>query len=131
MKKIVFLGLIAIAMIISNPCFAQPEFNQINPEGLFSLNSTLWQIDDSDIIIGFDNGTVYACISSTICAPADDAFYFDFIFISLFKVDIPDYSIYGILSPLFDSNQVIVNDVINNEKGKFPIRKIQDPWIPD
>ena len=129
MKKILFLGL--IAMIISNLCFAQPEFNQINPEELFSLNSTLWQIDGSDIILGFDNGIVYACISSTICAPADNAFYFDFIIISFFRMDIPDYSIYGVLSPLFNSNQVIVEDVINNEKGEFLIRKIQDPWTPN
>ena len=129
MKKIVFLGL--ITALISNPCFAQLEFNQINPKGLFSLNGTLWQIDDSDIIIGFDEGTVYACISSSICSPADDAFYFDFIFISFFKMDIPECSIYGILSGLFESNQVIVNDLINNEKEDSSITKVQDPWSPE
>jgi hypothetical protein len=129
MRQIVFFGL--LVMIFYNPCFAQSELNPIEPEGFFSLNNTLWQFDDGDEIIGFTSGNVFACISSTICAPVDGSFYFDFIFISYFKMDMPDFSIYGLLAPLFGNGQVIVKDTVNNEKQKFPISKIQDPWTPD
>ena len=46
-------------------------------------------------------------------------------------MDISDNSMYGLLAPLFGNGQVIVNDTINNEKQKFPISEIQDPWTPD
>lgn len=129
MKKIAFLGLIVV--IFSKPCFAQSELNQIQPEEFFSLNNTLWQLQDRDEIIGFYHGIVYACINPIICTPVDDSFYLDIIFISYFQMAIPEYSIYGLLSPLFGSGQAIVNDEINNEKEKYAIRKIQDSWTPD
>ena len=46
-------------------------------------------------------------------------------------MDIPGYSIYGLVAPLLGNGQVIVNDIINNEKQKLPIIEIQDPWTPD
>ena len=135
MKKMLAVGLIVLVgvfMLSAPHTFAQSELSHIEPEGLFSLSNTLWQLDGSDeISIGFYNGSVFACISSTICAPTDGSFYFDFIFISYFRMDIPDYSIYGLLFPLFDNGQVIVEDTLNNEKEKFPINKIEDPWTPD
>ena len=129
MKKITFLGLMIV--IVSKLCFAQSEIHQIQPAENVSLKNTLWQLDDRDEMIGFHHGTVYSCIDLTICAPVDDSLYLNIIFISYFQMNIPEYSIYGLLFPLLGSGQVTVNDEINNEKENYSIRKIQDSWTPE
>ena len=129
MKKIAFGGLLLV--LFTNLCFAQAEVYQIQPAEMFSLNNTLWQLDDRNEIIGFSQGTVYACLGPTICAPVDDAFYLNIIFISYLQMNLPEYSMVSLLFPLLGSGQAIVTDTIHGENEKYAIRRIQDSWTPE
>jgi len=130
MKKIILVSLIVIAF--SNPCLAQ-----IEPEGIFWVENTLWQQEgDYDVqYIGFYAGKVYfPNYFNTICYRLNSSSYFDFIFLSIFEVTIITSSgvgrMNGFLLPLLGIGFCVGSSSSSSSSTQIKLQKVSDSWYP-
>ena len=90
MKKAILIVLMVV--MVATPCLAEVE-----PEGIFSIEGTLWRVcgivfatvppfigGSCDLIIGFYQGTVYSCDEyGGRCHPYPDYAYIDLLLVSI------------------------------------------------
>jgi len=115
MKKTILVML--MVLMISTPCLAEVE-----PDGLFSIEKTLWESDRS--YYGFYQGTVYRCnydMGAFLCSEMDNSFYIDLFLVSIFT---GTFNSSGILFPL--SGIGVLYDSISIRL----LSKVDDDWIP-
>jgi hypothetical protein len=136
MKKTILVVLIVI--MTASPCLAQEI--EIEPEGLFRLEGTLWEADVEEgfaefLRIGFYQGKVY-WRDPFSCYYFRSSSYKNFIIFSMFEyfADQPDDYITGrgILFPLFGIG--FMKHTWNNDRGESVrdlfLQKLTDNWIP-
>ena len=128
MKNLI-LAVIMVVMI-STPCLAELE-----PEGLFSIEGTLWSapglefegIEGYELYFGFTNHVTFLCINSGVaCEPYG------------MYVEVPGGSInyLSVFGPLFGSAPGIllpylgVGILIYKNLRVFPMLKVSDNWTP-
>jgi len=138
MRKTTLAVLIMLmAALVATPCFAQ----EIEPEGLFSLNRTLWWLvafgGGNLVHYGFYDGGVYiqefGYPGINRCTLLENSSYLDLLVVSFFKVDYSESgAVYGIMSPL----GVGVMFSVYNEEDVSPavntamLIKISYNWSP-
>jgi hypothetical protein len=84
MKKTVLVVL--MSLMFATPCLAE----NVKPDGLFSIEGTLWAIEGEDgESFGFYEGNVHISIEMNLCIEIMSSSYHDYLIFSLFsyKVD--------------------------------------------
>jgi hypothetical protein len=136
MKKTVLVVL--MSLMFATPCLAE----NVKPDGLFSIEGTLWAIEGEDgESFGFYEGNVHISIEMNLCIEIMSSSYHDYLIFSLFsyKVDAgvtPNpYKIKctGILFPILGIGFAIENDDQGGSKYKrqYLFNKANDSWQPD
>jgi hypothetical protein len=102
MKRTILAVLVAV--MVATPCFAQ----EVNPNGLFSPDGTIWGIVDegfSALRMGFADGLIYNCTYNPPSCDDESIFgasYFNFFLLSIFAAGDPsdEETFLGVLIPI-------------------------------
>ena len=139
------LGII-IVLLITTPCLAQ----EIEPEGLFSIEGTQWQslpiwiqilpfpwLQIYEFSIGFYGGKIYRYPSSGFIY---ESFYLDMLVASIFRYKESDHSFFayydgthfGILQPIGVGVMIVSGRNLNfiPVLGVMILIKVEDDWTP-
>ncbi len=124
-----------VLVLLTMPCFADEKALAIEPNGVFSIEKTLWGYEgEEDLALGFCGGTIYLVSLGTLAriAVIQNAAYFSFLFISFFNAQITlegqEDQINGMLFPLLGFGFHSFPD--RAEEGTRALRLIDNCWSP-
>ena len=126
MKKTILITLIVI--VLSSPCFAEVE-----SEGIFGLENTLWEIqmgrqEYSNYHMGFYDGQVYLGVQSFFAG--SESSYINLLFLSIFSYP-GEYENYcGIASSLLRFGITSYTNSRSGIKTYYTMDKVNDNWTP-
>jgi hypothetical protein len=115
MKKTILAVLIVV--MIATPCFAQ----EVETDGLFSIEGTLWSLAKTESYYGFSDGTVYFC--GNVCLALTASSYIDFPFFCLFSYH--DKNSIGYIFPIIG-----MGIVFYRSGDKDILIKTENNWTP-
>jgi len=121
-----------IVLTLFTPCLAQ-----IEPEGLFGIENTLWERESEGGYIGFSRDYAYDIfeqpdLHDRQCAMFLSSSYTDLIFFSMFEITFFQsnslFQINGLVSPLLGIGFFIYS--YQNQTMTDTLKKISDSWNP-
>jgi hypothetical protein len=134
MNKKMFMCCLVLVML-TMLCFSAEKALAIEPNGVFSIEKTLWGYEgEEDLALGFCGGTIYLVSLGTLprIAVIQNAAYFSLFFISFFNAQITlegqEDQINGMLFPFFGFGFHSFSD--RAEEGTRALRMIDDCWSP-
>lgn len=127
MKKALLI--IFMTITFSTPCLAQIETN-----GFYSIDNTLWKIFPYNSYFGFSDGIVYVCDEDLeSCTPISNSIYINLPFLSLIYIPITEEYpgfIMGFLSPLLGNGKAVVYNYRLMYSLSAKLFKASDNWTP-
>ena len=124
MKRLFFL--LFFVLVLYKPCYAF-----VVPNGIFSIENTLWNAPLIDMTIGFSGGKIYACDDSH-CVQQNDPFYVDLFLISFFQFEGAGESYAMVSGILFSWLGIgsMTTTAIPPPFNTLSLNKVSDIWMP-